>query len=60
MRQREQEGQRVVEMSSSVSGMGALRARIRVHSKSVAEHIAADPEARAFIDDWAIPDPHSR
>jgi hypothetical protein len=23
----------------------------------VAEHIAADPEAQAFLDDWAMPEP---
>jgi hypothetical protein len=23
----------------------------------VAEHIAADPEAQAFLDDWATPEP---
>jgi hypothetical protein len=33
--------------------MDALRARIRAQSKTVADHIAADPEAKGFIDDWA-------
>jgi hypothetical protein len=26
----------------------------------VADHIAADPEAQAFIDDWATPEPITR
>ncbi|WP_259727423.1 hypothetical protein [Synechococcus sp. CS-1326] len=33
--------------------MEALRARIRAQSKTVAEHIAADPDAKSFIGDWA-------
>ena len=37
--------------------MDALRARIRSQSKAVAEHIASDAEARAFIADWATPEP---
>jgi hypothetical protein len=36
--------------------MDALRARIRAQSKTVADHIAADPEAQGFIDDWATPE----
>ena len=40
--------------------LDALRARIRAQSKTVAEHIAADPEAKAFMDDWATPEPISR
>jgi hypothetical protein len=40
--------------------MEALRARIRAQSKTVADHIAADPEAKAFMDDWATPDSISR
>ncbi|MCP9883361.1 hypothetical protein KBY65_12915 [Cyanobium sp. Alchichica 3B3-8F6] len=47
-------------VTSSVIAMDALRARIRAQSKTVAEHIAADPEAKAFIDDWATPEPISR
>jgi len=42
------------------AGMDTLRARIRAQSKSVAEHIALDPDAKACIDDWATPDPVSR
>ncbi|MCP9773755.1 hypothetical protein KBY66_14240 [Synechococcus sp. Tobar12-5m-g] len=45
-------------MSSSVSAMEALRARIQAQSKTVADHIAADPEAKTFIGDWATPEPH--
>jgi hypothetical protein len=51
-------GRRVVAVSSSVSAMDALRARIRAQSKTVADHIAADPEAQGFIDDWATPEAH--
>ena len=40
--------------------MDGLRARIRAQSKTVADHIAADPEAQAFIDDWATPEPITR
>jgi hypothetical protein len=47
-------------VTSSVIAMDALRARIRAQSKTVAEHIAADPEAKAFIDDWGTPEPISR
>jgi len=49
-------GRRVVAVSSSLSAMDALRARIRAQSKTVADHIAADPEAQGFIDDWATPE----
>jgi len=35
--------------------MDALRDRIRSQSRAVAGHIAADPEAQAFLDDWATP-----
>ncbi len=38
---------------------GSPTARIRAQSKSVAEHISADPEAKAFMDDWATPEPIS-
>jgi hypothetical protein len=44
-------------VTSSVSATDALRARIRVQSKSVAEHIAADPGGKAFMDDCATPEP---
>ena len=40
--------------------MDALRARIRSQSKAVAEHIATDVDARAFIADWATPEPLDR
>ncbi len=40
--------------------MDALRARIRAKSKSVAEHIAADHEAQAFINNRATPEPICR
>jgi hypothetical protein len=53
-------GRRIVAVSSSVSAMDALRARIRAHSNSVADHITADPEAQAFIDDWTTPEPITR
>ena len=51
IRRRQRGGRRVVAVSSSVSAMDALRARIRAQSKMVADHIAADPEAQGFIDD---------
>ena len=51
---------RVVLVSSSVPALDALKARIRAESKSVADHIAADPEAKAFIDAWSTPEPFSR
>jgi len=56
IRRRQRDGRRVVAVTSSVSAMDALRARIRAQSKTVADHIAADPEAKAFMDDWATPD----
>jgi predicted transcriptional regulator len=31
------------------------RARIRKASEAVAAHVAADPEARAFLTDWGTP-----
>ena len=46
----------MVQVSSSVSEMEALRARIRSQSRAVAEHIAADSDAQAFLDDWATPE----
>jgi hypothetical protein len=55
IRRRQRGGRRVVAVSSSVSAMDALRARIRAQSKTVADHIAADPEAQGFIDDWTTP-----
>jgi hypothetical protein len=57
IRRRQRGGRRVVAVSSSVSAMDALRARIRAQSKKVADHIATEPEAQGFIDDWATPEP---
>ena len=60
VRRRQRGGRRIVQVSSSLSAMDALRARIRSQSKAVAEHIATDAEARAFIADWATPEPLNR
>lgn len=60
IRRRQRGGRRVVAVSSSVSAMEALRARIRAQSKTVADHIAADPEVQGFIEDWTTPEPISR
>ena len=60
IRRRQRGGRRFVAVSSSVSAMDALRARIRAQSKTVADHIAADPEAQGFIDDWTTPEPITR
>ena len=60
IRRRQRGGRRIVAVSSSVDAMDALRARIRAQSKTVADHIAADPDAQAFIDDWATPEPITR
>lgn len=57
MTQANQAVQPVVALSSSVPAVEALRARIRAQSKTVAKHIAADPDAKAFIDEWASPEP---
>lgn len=46
-----------MQLNSSVSAIDAMRARIRAQTKDVAAHIASDPEAKAFIDDWATPEP---
>ena len=35
------------------------RARIRAGSAAVAQHVATDRGARAFMDDWGTPDPES-
>ncbi|MCT0199564.1 hypothetical protein KQ313_07730 [Synechococcus sp. CS-1325] len=56
VRRRQRGGRSVMQVSSSVSAMEALRARIRAQSKTVAEHIAADPDANSFIGDWATPE----
>ena len=57
VRRRQRGGRNVVQVSSSVSEMEALRERIRSQSRAVAEHIAADSDAQAFLDDWATPEP---
>ncbi len=57
VRRRERGGRSVMQVSSLLSAMDAMRALIRAQSKSVAAHIASDPEAKAFIDDWATPEP---
>jgi hypothetical protein len=49
-----------MDVISSASDRDALRARIRDQSRAVADHIAADAQARSFIDNWATPEPHSR
>jgi hypothetical protein len=60
VRRRQRGGRRIVQVSSSLSAMDALRARIRSQSKAVAEHIATDAEASAFIADWDTPEPLNR
>ena len=57
MRRRQRGGRDVVQVSSNACELDALRYRIRSQSRAVAEHIAADPEAQAFLDDWATPEP---
>ena len=56
VRRRQRGGRNVVQVSSSVSEMEALRARIRSQSRAVAEHIAADSDAQTFLNDWATPE----
>jgi hypothetical protein len=60
IRRRERGGRRVVQVSSTVGAINALRSRIKAQSKDVAMHIAFDPEAQSFIDDWTSSDPVSR
>lgn len=60
IRRRQRGGRRVTAVSTSVSDMDALRDRIRAQSKAVAKYIASDPEAQAFMDDWATPEPMHR
>lgn len=60
VRRRECGGRNILQVSSSLSAMQALRARIRAQSKTVADHITADPDAKDFLDDWATPEPLSR
>lgn len=57
MTQADQAIQRDVALSSSVPAVEALRARIRAQSKTMAKHIEADPDSKAFIDYWASPEP---
>lgn len=59
IRSRQARDRRVLQVSSSVSAMDALRARIRAQSKKVAIHIQTDPAAKAFISDWTTPEPHN-
>ena len=59
MRRRQRGGRNVVRVSSNACELDALRDRIRSQSRAVAEHIAADPELQAFLDDWATPEPLS-
>ena len=60
VRRRQRGGRNVLQVSSSAGEMDTLRARIRSQSRAVAEHIAADPGARVFLDDWATPEPMGR
>ena len=55
IRRRVRDGRCLLQVSSSVSAMAALRARIRAQSKQVAAHIEADADARSFISDWSTP-----
>lgn len=57
---RQRGGRRVVVVGSSVSTMDALQARIRAQGNTVADHIAADPEAHGVIDDGTTPEPLTR
>jgi hypothetical protein len=54
---RQRGGRRIVQVSSSLTAMDALRARIHPQSKAMAEYIATDAEARACIANWATPEP---
>ena len=60
LRRRQRGGRSVLQVSRSVSAMEALRARIRAQSKTVADHIAADPDAKSFIGNWTTPEPFGR
>jgi hypothetical protein len=55
VRRRQRGGRNVEQVSSNAVEINALRDRIRSQSRAVAEYIAADPEAQAFLDDWAVP-----
>ena len=59
IRRRQRGDRRVLQLSSSVSAMDALRERIRAQSKQVAVHIQTDPAAKAFISDWTNPEPQN-
>ena len=52
MRRRQRGGRNVVLVSSNAVEINALRDCIRSQSRAVAEYIAADPEAQAFLDNW--------
>ena len=41
---------------ASAAARDARRARIRASSAAVARHVAADPAAREFMEDWGTPD----
>ncbi len=56
VRRRQRGGRNVVLVSSNAVEINALRDRIRSQSRAVAEYIAADPEAQAFIDNWTTPE----
>jgi hypothetical protein len=56
VRRRQRGGRNLVQVSSNACAMDALRERIRSQSRAVAEHIAADAEAQAFLADWATPE----
>jgi hypothetical protein len=60
VRRQQRGGSNVLQVSSSVSEMDALRARIRSQSRAVAAHIATDAGAQTFLNDWATADPLSR
>ena len=57
LRRRQRGGRNLVQVSSSVSEMEALRERIRSQSRAVADYIATDSDAQVFLDDWATPEP---
>jgi hypothetical protein len=60
VRRRQRGGRNALQVSSSVSAIEALRARIRAQSKTVAKHIAVDPDATTFIGNWTTPEPFGR
>ena len=56
VRRRQRGGRNVVQVSGNAVEINALRDRIRSQSRAVAEHIAADPEVQAFLDNWTTPE----